>query len=363
MAVVTWSRAGHTPSDAAYPFVLERVPLLPSRAARVSRLIPCLLRRLRRADVVHVNGLLFPTFLANRVARRPAAAKVVGDMAWEYARTHGLSADDIDAFQHRPQPRAVEWRRRLRARALCRMEAVIVPSRYLAGLVTGWGVAAERVHVIGNALAPVAGAEGGMDHGASARQASDIAGATVRRIVTVCRLVPWKGVDELIDAVADLSGVELIVIGDGPERPRLEARARERRCADRVRFAGVLDAAASRACLAAADVFGLASRYEGFPHVVLEAYAAGVPVVATAAAGIPEAVVHGTSGLLVAPGDRRGLAGAIRLVLDDAALRRRLVEGGRAVAARHTVNAMVDATEDLVSRIAGRPVSRAAVSA
>jgi glycosyltransferase involved in cell wall biosynthesis len=346
VTVLTWSRHARHPADDGYAFRVDRIPRWRFRMARLARLFPRLLTRARDSDVIFVNGALFATWLVNTVSRRPIAAKVVGDLAWEYAQLRGIS-DDLHTFSHQRYAASVEWRRRLQSRALQAMDAVVVPSRYLARLVASWGVAPEGIEVIPNAVALPAPTAGGQP--ARSRPPGD----GPRRLVTVGRLVPHKRVDEIIGVLPELSGVELMVIGDGPERAALQAHARRLQCDDRVTFMGSLPPPQVMGRLREADVFVLNSRYEGFPHVVLEAFGASVPVVATAVGGTPELVRHEDSGLLVPPGDAAKLRQAIARVLEDCKLRGRLVEGGHATVADRSPADMLTATEALLVRVGG----------
>ena len=348
VTVVTWSRRARQADDLGYAFRLQRIPRWRLRPLRLARMLARLVAQARGADVIFVNGLLFAAALANSVVRRPIVAKVVGDLAWEYAQAHGV-ADDLETFAHRRYSLSVEWRRHLRTRILRRVDAVVVPSAYLADLVRRWGVEPGRVHVIVNAVIP-----------GPARARPDQPPARPGRLITVGRLIPHKRVDQIIETLPALPGVELLVIGDGPERTALQAGARALGCERRVVFDGALLPAEVGARLREADAFVLNSRYEGLPHVVLEAFAAGLPVVATAAGGTPELVHDGESGLLVPLDDVTRLRDAIRTVLEDRALRERLVRGGQAILARHALPGMIDATEALLTRVSG---GRAAVLA
>jgi glycosyltransferase involved in cell wall biosynthesis len=89
-------------------------------------------------------------------------------------------------------------------------------------------------------------------------------------------------VNGLLEALTEVPELGLVVVGDGPERPRLERRARELGVSDRVYFAGQRSKKEALSLMAACDLFVLNSAYEGLPHVVLEAMALGLPVVATA---------------------------------------------------------------------------------
>ncbi len=156
-----------------------------------------------------------------------------------------------------------------------------------------------------------------------AAEATTVAGPAPgrARVVFAGRLVPVKRVDRLLDAVGLLRGagraLELHVLGDGPERPALEALARRHHLRGAVRFLGTVDDPAPH--LRAADVVALSSASEGVPLTLLEAMALGKPVVAPAVGGIPDVVVDGVHGRLARPTDLASLAAALADVLADPA--------------------------------------------
>src|SRR6185295_3124444 len=128
---------------------------------------------------------------------------------------------------------------------------------------------------------------------------------------TVARLDPVKDLGTLIEAASEVSAVApivILVVGDGPERARLESLAATRGLASRVRFLGHRDDA--RRCLAACDAYVNCSVSEGVSLTILEAMAASLPIVATAVGGTPE-VIDASCGLLVQSRDRRALASAM----------------------------------------------------
>ena len=158
-------------------------------------------------------------------------------------------------------------------------------------------------------------------------------------VLFVGRLVERKGVAHLIEAIARLGGGEaaprLEIVGDGPERPGLEALAQRLGVAQRVVFRGKIPPDELQATYARAAVCVLPSVLdtrgdtEGLGVVLLEAMNQGTPVIASRIGGIPDIVEDGVSGLLVPPGDADALAAAVRRVRDDPALARRLGEAGR----------------------------------
>jgi phosphatidylinositol alpha-1,6-mannosyltransferase len=167
------------------------------------------------------------------------------------------------------------------------------------------------------------------------------------RVLTVARLAPdhaYKGVDTLIEVWPRVRQAvptaTLVVVGDGPDRGRLERRVEERGIAEAVTFTGGLSDERLKDTYATASLFAMPARHrtgsdaegEGFGLVYVEAGAYGVPVVAGRGGGADEAVQHGVNGLVVDPTDREAIASAIVQVLTDTELARRLGEGGRRLA-------------------------------
>jgi glycosyltransferase involved in cell wall biosynthesis len=149
------------------------------------------------------------------------------------------------------------------------------------------------------------------------------------RIVSVGRLTAPKDTLALVHALARLpdGAFEAVIVGEGPDYPAAEEEIRRLGLERAVELAGRRDDVPD--LLAGADLFVLSSRSEGLPLSILEAMAAGLPVVASSVGGVPEAVVDGETGLLVPPGDPSSLAAALEQLLGDAELRRRLGQAGR----------------------------------
>ena len=176
-------------------------------------------------------------------------------------------------------------------------------------------------------------------------------GARRISIVTVGRLDPIKGFDVLVDALAELKRrgrrVRCQIIGEGPLRGELQARVDRQGLSELVALVGARAQAEVGAALRAATIFTLPSLIapsgdrDGIPVSLMEAMAAGAPVVSTRVSGIPELIEDEREGLLVAPQDSRALAEALARLLDDVALRRRL-----AVAARAKIEREFDAARE-----------------
>jgi colanic acid/amylovoran biosynthesis glycosyltransferase len=165
------------------------------------------------------------------------------------------------------------------------------------------------------------------------------------RILSIGRLVSFKGFAHLIDASAELThrGLNFTceIIGDGPLRENLQAEIDKADLSSRIALSGSLSQGAVFEKLRAADIFALASVVDGqgasdvFPTVILEAMSAARPVVSTQLAGIPELVVHEETGLLARPGDATALADALERLIRDPAMRLRYGQAGRGRMEKH----------------------------
>lgn len=178
----------------------------------------------------------------------------------------------------------------------------------------------DRIHVVHCGVDPARYA------GAATRPDGDI------RLLFVGRLAPVKGLRILLAAMARLAGeipaLRLTLVGDGPDRAALEAAAEP--LGDRIRFTGYLSQDAVAEALRSADLVVLPSFAEGVPVVLMEAFAAAKPVIATRVAGVAELVEPGISGLLVPPGDADSLAEALRSLAGDPGRRAAMGQAGRA---------------------------------
>jgi glycosyltransferase involved in cell wall biosynthesis len=172
----------------------------------------------------------------------------------------------------------------------------------------------------------------------------------LRRVVVVANLRPEKGHDVLIDAAVEVirrfPDARFELVGGGSERGALAARATERGVAHAFTFLGHRDDVPER--LATADIFVLPSRSEAFPNALLEAMAAGLPVIASGVGGVVELVENGRTGFLVPAGNAFALADRICRLMADPSLGRRLGTAARAdVEARYSFDRMVTAFENV----------------
>ena len=338
--VVTY---GDAPSARRYPYPVYRIPRglsVPSRLALFAREV---WRHGRDADLLFVNDYGLPATVANLALRKPLVLKIVGDFAWEYSVRHRLIPADepFDRFQRSRYGPRVEAIRRMQATYVRAADRVLVPSRFVRWYVEGWGAAPAKVRVVRNA---VHDPTSGLTEDREAIRAGFGLGTNERVVLVVARLAAWKGVDTVMAGLAGLPGTtRLVVLGDGPDRSRLEGLA-QTLPPGAVRFEGEVPSATVARWMRAADALALCSGYEGLSHVLLEAMAAGLPVVVSDVGGNRALVTDRYDGLLVPYGDVAATQRALAEVLTGGEVARSLGENARRGAAERTVERMVSET-------------------
>ena len=305
-------------NDGQYAFQVHRIARRGSRISRLLQTVMLLCRLGRSADIVFANGLDLEARITASLLRKPELHKVVGDRAWEIARVRGWYANTIDEYQVGTKSLRLRLLDLFRNFSLARASLIVAPSQYLANIVSGWNTGPCTAQVIYNSTE--------LD---AVSQPIDLPAYSGKTIATVCRLVPWKGVDRLIGVLARLPNCRLVIAGDGPDKSKLRNQAEQLGFADRVLFLGQVEKQHVRALLEASDLFVLNSGYEGLPHVVLEAMAARVPVIATDVGGTGEVVRNNETGMLISYGNDQQLFDQIKLLLSSPELSHRLVVNAR----------------------------------
>jgi glycosyltransferase involved in cell wall biosynthesis len=250
------------------------------------------------------------------------------------------------------------WMSRLLRWSMRQADARIAVSRFIASTFVRNGYPAASTYAVHNAI-ELSGWMPGQGREEARRELHLPGSAPV--VITVCRLFPSKGPDELIRAVAIVHrthpDVRLIVVGrelsDGSYSRQLTELARDLGIADNVIFTGQRSDVAR--LMAAADVFAMPSAEEPFGLVYVEAMAMKLPVVALNTGGTPEVVEHGACGLLSDPGDTLALARNLTALLDSDRLRRDMgEEGRRRVEERFTLGRMARETAEVYRLVASR---------
>jgi glycosyltransferase involved in cell wall biosynthesis len=273
-------------------------------------------------DVLHVS------------LQTPAAAQ------WAILAAHTIPGLRVVAVEQLPLPVPGRLRRRLKHWNSQRLAAHVAVGKSSAREIEElFGLKPGSVRVIHNAVPKFRVPRG-------ARLGAQVIGAAGR-------FHPQKGFDTLLHALAELPGVRLRLVGDGPERERLIRLSKSLELEDRVEFEEWVEEPA--AALGGIDLFCLPSRFEGLPLALLEAMRAGIPVVGTDVGSVSDAIDHGVTGLLVPPDDPSALAAAAAQILRDADLRERFAREAQVVAdERFSAEMMTERFEALYAEVTRR---------
>lgn len=314
------------------------------------------LRRGSRADLIFAQDPVsvgLPSVLAAKILRKKFALKIVGDYAWEQYqnkifnfqfRTSSLRTKaifnfvDLDKFQTQRFDFLTELRRKIQKFVARKADKIIVPSEYLKRIITkGWSVPEGKIKVIYNCVS-------GMDNVISHSDSAD-----KRYLLSIGRLVPWKGFDVLIEAMAELpQEFKLIIIGGGPEKERLENGVKKLKLENRVKLTGTISKEKVYDYFLRAKVFALNTGYEGLPHVILEAMACGVPIITTNIGGNPELIENGCNGILVEYNNKEQIKEAILRLWNDAELREKFVENSYKMLDKFSLANMIERTIEVL---------------
>lgn len=292
-------------------------------------------RASRNADLTYALSPL-GTGVATACIGKPFIVRVAGDRAWEDAvnkKRTSLLIDDFQKVQHRG------FKHRLQVWVCKKARAVVVPSEYLASIVAGWGIEQGKIKIVPNAVEHVV-----------AEPLNEIHG---KLIVSIGRLVPWKGFRMLIKLMPQLLEINpffrLIIIGNGPDMPVLQTMIRNMNLQNKVYLVGKKTSEEAARYLAAAQLFVLNTGYEGFSHTLLEAMAAGVPVITTSAGGNRELIRQGENGFMVKYNDEFNLLEAIKTLSKDAELREHFIVEGKKTAAQYTPERTIRETKNVLN--------------
>ncbi len=305
----------------------------------------------KRTDLIYAQDPVsvgVPALCAAFLLRKPYMLKIVGDYAWEQASQRFGYAGTPDAFQDAEIHIIAKIFRTLERFVARQAHVVVVPSKYLGGIVRLWGVPEEKIAVIKN------GIESFQDTGSK----SVIRGLFKfhgKLIISVGRLVPWKGFDLLIRILPAIKknypDTKLLIIGSGPLMDVLEKKSVQMGLMNDVVFTGALERDILIRYIRASDVFALNTSYEGLSHQILEVMAVGVPVVTTRVGGNPEVITHGVDGYLLKHNDAKGFRETIMKLLGDSGLRTRTVANAKRKITQFSNERMVAETAALLKTI------------
>jgi len=309
-----------------------------------------LLRISSGADVVYAQDLIsagLPALAATKLLRKKFALKIVGDYAWEQHAQRSTTSlkfpisnfqfPNIEEFQKEKYCLRTELLRFLERVVAKKADVIITPSEYLKKLVIGWGVPEDKIKVIYNAYTE----QNNKFQVSNFKFQGDV-------IISVGRLVPWKGFGALIEIMPELfkenPNFKLLIVGEGPQKENLKSQISNLKLNEKVILLGKVSHAELEAYLKMAKMFVLNTAYEGLSHQLLEALAAELPVVTTNVCGNPEVITDGENGILVDFNDKMALKKAVSRLWKDRVLTEKFIQNGKKTLEKFSLEKMIEGT-------------------
>ncbi len=263
------------------------------------------------ADAIYIQGPVsegLPSWLACKLKSKKYYLKIVGDYAWEQGRQRYGVEDMLDDFQNKKYNNSVERMRKIQRKVAREADKIITPSNYLKSVIKKWEINDEKIRVIYNSVKNIDDINKKEEIRNELSTKGDV-------IISVGRLVPWKGFDILISIMPELlkvnSNFKLLIAGEGPERNNLELKIKKLELDKSVKLIGSLEQKELWKYMRASDMFVLNTGYEGLPHIIIEAMQLELPVITTRVGGNGEVVFDNENGLLVEYNNKKEIKEAI----------------------------------------------------
>lgn len=270
----------------------------------------------------------FPALIAAKILRKKFYLKIVGDYAWEQGSQRNGVTDLLDQFstEYDKYPFLVRILKKVEFFVADHADKIIVPSNYLKKIVMNWRIQGDKIQVIYNAFhAP--------DFHGTREEMRKKFNINFPMIISVGRLVPWKGFDTLIALMKDISkeikGVKLYIVGDGPDKDYLANCVKENEVEDVVVLTGKMKQNDLFEYIKASDLFVLNTSYEGLSHQLLEVLYLGTPILCSDAGGNIEVIDSELNGELFKYNDREEIKNSIIDLLTNKEKVNQYIEKGR----------------------------------
>ena len=251
------------------------------------------------------NGAFIETYLACLFTKRKYVIKIPGDPVWEFSTNRKWTSSSIEEFQLEKLKFFQLVLRTFFNKSFKYAKLLIAPSQQLANFAKNWGVDENKIQLVYNCV-----------------DSNQFKGNNSNNIkydlVTVCRLVPWKGLEELIYSAIDLK-LKLAIIGDGPLKNHLQSLASE--ASPGIDFLGNIENQKVVEVLHMSKVFVLNSEYEATSYALIEAKMCGLPVIAKHNDGNSTVIRNNIDGFIVHHNSREDLKYSIKKLISDDQLR------------------------------------------
>ena len=304
-----------------------------------------IIKRAKGVDIIYAQDPVsvgLPTMIANKFLRKRFFIRIAGDYAWEQGVQRFGVKDDLDTFSAKQKGYgfAVSLLKKIQIKVAKSADIIIVPSQYFKTIIVNWGIQSEKINVIYNGIK--------LSQNLGVRHLSE--GEKV--LLSVGRLVPWKGFKVLIELMPDIlqeiPEIKLVIVGSGPQKEELEKIIEKLNLQDKVILTGQLGKEDVFEQMRKTDILVLNTEYEGFAHLLIEASNRGIPIIATNIGGNLELIENNKEGILVQPNDKEAIKNAVMKIFQDDIFREKIIQNAFEKSKQFSIQNTLDNLEKLL---------------
>lgn len=306
------------------PYRVIRISRHQSKPMMIVKLVWTAIKLARGCDQIYSLDVYWPglaAMIASRLLGKKQVARFTGDSAWETAANRGWTDKNLIDFQKDYVNFKIAVLKKIRTVILKNCRWVVTDSYFLQGALIGFGVNKDKILVVHNSVEYLPAPENFDKEKFKAEN-----NLRKKVIITVSRLVPWKGIGPVMNVLPRLQGynkeISFICVGNGPEFDKLKKQGDELavKYGLDIRLLGNIPRKKVVPWFLTADVYILNTNYEGIAHTLVEALYFKTPIVTTRAGGNPEIIIHEFNGLMIDYSNEQQIFEALERILNDGEL-------------------------------------------
>ncbi|MCK4386500.1 MAG: glycosyltransferase family 4 protein [Candidatus Pacebacteria bacterium] len=306
------------------------------------------LKRGKSADIIYAQDPVsvgLPTMLANKILRKRFFIRIAGDYAWEQGVQRFGVKDNLDDFSAKQKGYSffVQLFKKIQTKVAKAADVVIVPSHYFKTIIVNWSIQPEKINVIYNGIK------------LTPQNLLETRPPREEKIIlSVGRLVPWKGFKVLIETMPDIlkeiPEAKLVIVGSGPQKEELKKTIDGLNLQGKVILTGQLEKKEVLKYMREVDMFVLNTKYEGFAHLLLEASNAMVPIITTNIGGNSELIENNKEGILIEPNNKEEIKNAVLKIFRNDNFRQKIIQNAYQKSKQFSIQNTLDNLEKLLKK-------------
>ena len=302
-------------------------------------------KKAKSVDIIYAQDPVsvgLPVMLANKFLKKKFFIRIAGDYAWEQGNQRFGVNDNLDIFSAKQKGYSffVQLFKKIQTKVAKIADQIIVPSQYFKKIISNWGISKNKIKVIYN----------GIDLNSENIKKNN--NSKEKIILSVGRLVPWKGFKELIEVMPDIfkkiNNIKLIIIGSGPQKKELENKINKLKLKNKIILTGQLERIEVLEYMKKSDIFILNTQYEGFAHILIEASNLKIPIITTDIGGNPELIGNNKQGILIKPNDKEAIKNAVIKILQDDNFKQKIIQNAYEKSLSFSIKRTLDELEKII---------------